>query len=1463
MALTLPVFTRTFDRWAEETQFQIIDFLEQEIDGAISYSRISPSIFRYIEIRDVKFEISGLSVNLSRIRIYYRFRDLLQGSLLTTPREVRIDSGEFRVEIFPSESKSSSDLLNNPDLVESDQAIDILDPISETELVFQQVFSVIRQIAGPTTVRFRRVTLTIFDQFGTSVITRFDQGEAHQEDQNLTLRAVGTSEVIVQTVPMYSSRFDLRLSSNPFEDEADLFLTVRNISSYLGAFEPVSFQLSLNPQGIQLNKTFDAYPFDLQGATNLRFDSFEFTLLAEQWNPNSFFTIDSSLVSPQIAGLLDGSLTGTGSLFIQVAPNGTALLSYSADMDYSGGIVGTPVYADISVSLVGDSEKIIFDRLVFDGFEQSSLRFVGELSLSSFLPTGIIDFATGTIISTGEVRGLIEVEPVDQRILHIKSQELVAFDIPVANPRIRLDLESDGFGFQVDGSFSQTYPENAEPGTMFAQGWLGNPFELDENELLDSLLLSIQIESANLSNVPGVFALFADPRILNPIIVSPQATATGSASIFFQNQQPGIIIPELTIEDFNETISLIEAQFRYLDEFLIFDQFELQGSFPQPLPEQISLEGRGFFGNSDGFSFYVRSFIFEDWIDVQGALVNDLLALQSNLGIQALLDFNSQLPSDPQVSALGVQITSSQLKVPQGITLPLVNDSSFRIDGFLVDLEQWELLSLELSLPMIQVPLLSEQGGRFDLRARGSQDQIEIFEARYIDEEDSFELIGIISLDLASSDEPEISLEFVLEQTTTDELITGELLFSSGNLSGSLESPRIGLQRIPLDGVRGFGQLTASFALPLDQLELSTIEANLNLNEGLFNLDPLRGSISGQFSNQLAIINPTEITLANTRFALRSGLFSLENRSGAVQILVNETTELELALSVPESVGAEDLTGLQGRFRISGIPEVFSPSPQLELFVSGRGRELSFLGGPENSISGFISLDGDLALNTMAPMLLQVNARGRIQNGEFDVNIPNARWVNADLASIFDFEIFVIRSGDLQGNLRLVGDINDPSFFGTALVTNLRAGLQYSPQEIGPGSAFIILEDKDMFFPEFQIQTGASLVTIEGVLGFSRWLPVTYEFMFDVPPNPGLQIIQDFDSVIVNGFAHGNIFLSGTPQRVQLSGDITASQAAITLSPWDDEQHSEPGPPVEPNIDVVFTFRSDRAVEFFWPSREFPIFRSFVSPNQEVLFRYNSADASFLLRGTVPVRGGEIFYIDRNFYIRDGAIIFNESQDFFNPRVTLEADSRATWQGQRIVLSITVLEDFLSDLQPRISSNPPLSADALAVIIGGNLFPVAGEQNFNILGEALLTTTDVISQFAVFRNFENQVRNTLGLDLFSIRTGLFQNILRDIVIQDEPVGGYQNLFGRYLQNTTIQMGRIVGNDMFFELLVDISQNDPLANNQQDILGLSINPEFRIEWQLPFVLMEWNWAPTNIQNLFVTDHKFNFLWDFNP
>jgi translocation and assembly module TamB len=1462
MALTLPVFTRTFDRWAEDTQVQIIEFLEQEIDGTISYSRISPSIFRYIEIRDVKFVISGLSVNLNRIRIYYRFRDLIQGSLLTTPREIRIDSGEFRVEIFPSESKPTFPLPINPDLVEADHR-DALEAISETEKVFQQVFSVIRQIAGPTTVRFRRITLDIFDQFGTSVITRFDQGEADREDQNLTLRAVGTSEVIVKTVPMYSSRFDLRLSSNPFEDEADLFLTVRNISSFLGAFEPVSFQLSLNPQGIQLNKTFDAYPFDLQAVTTLRFDSFEFFLLAEQWNPNSFFSIDSGLVSPQIAGLLDGSLTGTASLFIQVDSLGKALLTYSADLDYFGGIVGTPVYADISVSLVGDTDKIIFDRLVFDGFEQSLLRFAGELSLSSFLPTGTIDFATGTIIPTGEVRGLIQVEPADHRTLIIQSQEIVAFDIPVANPTIRLDLESEGFGFLVDGEFSQTYPEDAAPGKMVAQGWLGNPFELDEDELINSLLLSIQIESANLSNVPGVFALFADPRVLDGIIVSPEATATGSASIFFQNQQPGIIIPELTIIEFTETISRIETQFRYLDEFLIFDQFDLQGSFPQPLPEQLSLEGRGFFGNPDGFSFYVRSFLFEDWIDVQGALVDDQLALQSNLGIQALLSFNRQLPSDPLVSALGLQIFSSKLKVPQGITVPLVNDSTFHIEGFFVDLNRWDLQTLELTLPKIRVPLLSEQGGRIDLRARGTQDQIEILEASYVDDQDIFGLIGFLGINVDPGDGLQISLDFSLEQAITEELITGELNFSLGTLSGSIDSPRIGLQRIPLDGVRGFGQLAANFSLPLEQLELSTIQANLNMNDGLFNLDPLRGSISGQFSNQIAIVDPTEISLADTSFSLRSGFFSLENRSGAVQILVNETTELELALSVPESVGSDDLTGLQGRFRISGIPEVFSPSSHLELFVSGRGRELSFLGGPENSVSGFISLDGDLVLNTKAPMLLQVNARGRIQNGEFDVNIPNARWVNADLASIFDFEIFVIRTGDIEGNLRLVGDINDPSFFGTALVTNVRAGLQYSPQEIGPGSAFIILEDKDMFFPEFQIKAGASLVTIEGVLGFSRWLPVTYEFMFDVPPNPGLQIIQDFDSVIVNGFAHGNIFLSGTPQRVQLSGDITASQAAITLSPWDDEQPTEPGPPAEPNIDVVFTFRSDRAVEFFWPSREFPIFRSFVNPNQEVLFRYNSADASFLLRGTVPVRGGEIFYLDRNFYVRDGSIIFNESQDFFNPRVTLEADSRATWQGQRIVLSITVLEDFLSDLQPRISSNPPLSADALAVIIGGNLFPVAGEQNFNILGEALLTTTDVISQFAIFRNFENQVRNTLRLDLFSIRTGLFQNILRDIVIQDEPVGGYQNLFGRYLQNTTIQMGRIVGNDMFFELLVDISQNDPLANNQQDILGLSINPEFRIEWQLPFVLMEWNWAPTNIQNLFVTDHKFNFLWDFNP
>ncbi|MFW5812074.1 MAG: hypothetical protein ACOCWS_03735, partial [Alkalispirochaetaceae bacterium] len=144
------------------------------------------------------------------------------------------------------------------------------------------------------------------------------------------------------------------------------------------------------------------------------------------------------------------------------------------------------------------------------------------------------------------------------------------------------------------------------------------------------------------------------------------------------------------------------------------------------------------------------------------------------------------------------------------------------------------------------------------------------------------------------------------------------------------------------------------------------------------------------------------------------------------------------------------------------------------------------------------------------------------------------------------------------------------------------------------------------------------------------------------------------------------------------------------------------------------------------------------------------------------------------------------------------------------------------------------------------------------------------------REFEDNVRSALDLDLFSVRTQIFQNIVASAIEEQSQIPEEESLareeafpsLGSYLNNTSVFLGRYLGDELFLEMLVQL-QADPArdiqARREEDIQslgGVLIDPEIRLEWQTPFFLLEWNFAPNNPEELFIRDNVFTFSWGFS-
>ena len=316
---------------------------------------------------------------------------------------------------------------------------------------------------------------------------------------------------------------------------------------------------------------------------------------------------------------------------------------------------------------------------------------------------------------------------------------------------------------------------------------------------------------------------------------------------------------------------------------------------------------------------------------------------------------------------------------------------------------------------------------------------------------------------------------------------------------------------------------------------------------------------------------------------------------------------------------------------------------------------------------------------------------------------------------------------------------------------------------------------------------------------------------------------------------------------------------AITLSELE-EAAEAPSDGGEMIVDVRVT--TGRGVEFLWPTDALPILRGFADVGEIVRITHRSSAGSYTVDGTVEIQGGEVFYFDRSFYIREGRMTFAEDETDFDPLLTVDAEIREIGPDGPIRIYLVSAERPLSEFTPQWRSDPALPEAEIIALLGGNVFVTEDGDPIN-LSQAVLLTSDFVSQFGIIRGFETSIRDALQLDLFSIRTQLFQNLIRGVLDQAQyPLDSDVPPLGQYLDNTTLFVGKYLGTDLFLELLVQLRGADPVAETTRSLAGIAVESEVSLEWETPFFNLEWSFFPTDPSSLFITDNTISFSWEYS-
>ena len=269
-----------------------------------------------------------------------------------------------------------------------------------------------------------------------------------------------------------------------------------------------------------------------------------------------------------------------------------------------------------------------------------------------------------------------------------------------------------------------------------------------------------------------------------------------------------------------------------------------------------------------------------------------------------------------------------------------------------------------------------------------------------------------------------------------------------------------------------------------------------------------------------------------------------------------------------------------------------------------------------------------------------------------------------------------------------------------------------------------------------------------------------------------------------------------------------------------------------------------------------PLLRCVLEPNTKLQVLADQTIEDYKVLGNVNIRSGDIAYLNRNFYIKEGSVDFN-SENLINPKITINAETREKDQkGNTVRIILNAENQYLQTLEPKFSSIPAKSEVELRAILGEIVIADSDSAaNF------LLAAGDYAIQSAIFRKAENKLRDFMNFDILSLRTNILQNTISRV---DSRKMSNELTMATLLDNTTLYIGKYITNSIYFDAMLHVSLDNRFSSEWAGIGGLLFQPQIGFELESPFVNVRWNMAPdinALLRNQFVPSTSVTLSWEF--
>ena len=522
----------------------------------------------------------------------------------------------------------------------------------------------------------------------------------------------------------------------------------------------------------------------------------------------------------------------------------------------------------------------------------------------------------------------------------------------------------------------------------------------------------------------------------------------------------------------------------------------------------------------------------------------------------------------------------------------------------------------------------------------------------------------------------------------------------------------------------------------------------------------------------------------------------------------------------------------------------------------------------DNGFRATFTEDGQITAVAGKGSPVQFDLSGAIEQNRLNLDLKGIVADMRFICSEVEIPFVSFNSGLLTGALRITGPTTDPEYTGAFSVAHPNFVIPFiSKNYLHAEKVIMTVGQGEAVVPPTLVTLGKGLATVEYRMEFNRWVPNSLELDINIDENRKVPLDLSFPFIHAKGLASGHLNLAFTiPRDVSISGFVLAdnTDVEIVATPLQNQFSIDNILASVPskkqgniNVNVDFDIIVGQKVQLLFN----PFLRGVVAPGTPLSIYFDSYSGDLKFESDVVLRGGEIAWLNRNFYMKEGRVIFNETQDSIDPKITVRAETRERdANGNMVTIILAANNQPFSTFNPTFSANPAKSEREIMQLLG-QVISADSSGVSDILG----SSGDFFIQSTVMRRVENTLRELLNFDIFSIRTNVLQNSLK--LSMEENTKNKQLTVGNFIDNSTVYMGKYFGSSIYVDSMLHWSYDENKINNGTSVNGIIFQPEFGFEMTSPFVNIRLGVAPDidslqkGLLNTWVPSTSMTLSWKF--